>query len=334
MHDISISIRKGLQDKVWQGMCFIVGSLSGILSFWNFLLNENGRILAFVEMLLAAYSVYVYLHVKQWSRISWPQYGYVLFLSFIVLYAVWVRPLTNGLIVWPMLLPILSYLALGLRKGSIVSIGVMLTMLLMLSIKGQQETHIGLLSVLINFFFCYLCVMGVSHVYERNRLRVEEDLVDLARTDALTGIKNRLAFKQDFEQYIQTRSGLGLMMMDLDYFKSVNDTYGHEAGDELLSLLTQRIQNSFSNIRLYRQGGEEFCLLAESDKAELIVQAEGIRIVVSNTPFVVGGEEINVTVSLGVACIDEVNKATDLIVLADQRMYSAKRQGRNCVVSD
>lgn len=334
MHDVSISISKRLRDKVWRGLCLIMGVLAGILACWNILLSQGALTLALIEIALVIYSAYLYLNVKKWSGITWQQYGYVLLLSSIVVYAVWFRPLANALYVWPLFLPILNYLALGLRQGFVISLTTLLIVLSILATKGFSESYHSIGPVLINFFFCYISIMGVSHIYERNRYRVEENLVSLALTDALTGLKNRLAFKQDFAEYMNDESPFGLMMIDIDHFKKVNDTYGHDVGDDLLHQLTQRITQSFPDADAYRQGGEEFCLLYRGDKASLVQQAERLRMLIAKEAFVVGEQSIPVTVSLGVAAINEVSEPSHLVVLADQRMYLAKRQGRNCVVSE
>lgn len=332
MQDVSISISKRLRDKVWQGLCLILGVLAGLLAIWNFFFNSDAFLLAVIESVLTGFSVYIFLHVKKWPKITWQQYLYLLLFCLLVAFAVWSRPFSNALIVWPLFLPILCYLTLGIRVGLIVSLITLVVMLAILTIKVDAEGIQNSISPRLNFLFCYLCIMGVSHVYERNRLRIEEDLVTLAMTDALTGVKNRLAFKQDFAKFLNQEGMFGLMMLDIDHFKTINDSFGHDVGDELLRQLTQCILNISPHYHLFRHGGEEFCILLEGNKATLQAQAELIRATVASQVFLINGREVAITVSIGLVVSDEVQNKNDLIVIADQRMYTAKHQGRNCVV--
>ncbi|SBS26998.1 Diguanylate cyclase DosC [Marinomonas aquimarina] len=334
MQDVDISISKRLRDKVWQGLCLILGILAGLLAIWNFFFNSNALYLAVAEVVLTGFSIYIFFHVKKWPKITWQQYVYLLLFCLLVSYAVWSRPLSNALIVWPMFLPILCYLTLGIRVGLSVSLITLVLMLIILTLKVEAEGYQNTVSTRLNFFFCYLCIMGISHVYERNRRRIEGDLVNLAMTDTLTGVKNRLAFKQYLANFLKSHTLFGLMMIDIDHFKKVNDSYGHDVGDELLRQLTERIQNMSPQYQLFRHGGEEFCILLAGDKASLMAHAERIRATVAQQAFCLDERDIAITVSIGVAINEEVSSSSELIVIADQRMYCAKRQGRNCVVAE
>lgn len=334
VQEVNISISKRLRDKVWQGLCLILGVLAGLLAVWNIFFNTQALLLGCVEILLTLFSIYIFLSVKKWPNLVWQQYLYLLLFCILVMYAVWDRPLVNAIFLWPLFLPILSYLTLGIRVGLIASLITLALSLLILSTKVDAESFQNGFSLHLNFFFCYLCIMGISHVYERNRRRIEDDLVKLAITDALTGVKNRLAFKQYFSKYLTHEQAFGLMMLDIDHFKKINDSYGHDVGDELLRQLTQRILDISDDFQLFRHGGEEFCILLEGEKNKLHEQAELIRHTVANQVFHLGDRDVSITVSIGLAVSNTVTNKSDLIVIADQRMYSAKRKGRNCVMAD
>jgi diguanylate cyclase (GGDEF)-like protein len=170
--------------------------------------------------------------------------------------------------------------------------------------------------------------------------RAEAEVRALAMTDSLTGIYNRRMFFEFAEKEIgrarRTQSPLSLMMIDLDHFKVVNDTYGHVAGDMVLKhvvgvvVACLRVEDLF-----VRFGGEEFCVLAAgicSDDAQLL--AERVRKSVAHSPPSIEGKRHAITVSIGLATLVPAQQQgiSTLIEYADAAMYEAKRAGRNRVV--
>jgi two-component system cell cycle response regulator len=127
--------------------------------------------------------------------------------------------------------------------------------------------------------------------------------------------------------------------MDIDYFKAVNDNYGHDVGDEVLREFAKRIGANIRGIDLAcRYGGEEFVVvMPETDAAFAYAVAERLRKSIETTPIQIGGApgSINITISIGIAASEgEGDTADALLRRADQALYSAKRSGRNCVVAD
>ena len=187
---------------------------------------------------------------------------------------------------------------------------------------------------------------GPSFAYRYELADAEQEamllqLYDASVTDGLTGAYNRehfdarLASELSFARRHETE--LSLLMMDLDHFKQVNDTYGHQAGDAVLQQLAQRIS---SDLRLEdvfaRYGGEEFAVLLRGiNLGDARAVADRFRIKVEEMRVEHGGDVIAITVSIGVAsaaCCDEWS-AEQLIGIADRRLYAAKRGGRNQVVA-
>jgi diguanylate cyclase (GGDEF)-like protein len=126
-------------------------------------------------------------------------------------------------------------------------------------------------------------------------------------------------------------------MLDIDEFKKVNDSYGHEAGDLALQQVAAVTKSSLREIDLLgRMGGEEFAaLLPNTSLEEAILSAERVRQIIANTPFVTPGQDlsISITISVGVATItDQMSGVGDLLRNADAALYRAKHNGRNCVV--
>jgi diguanylate cyclase (GGDEF)-like protein len=157
-----------------------------------------------------------------------------------------------------------------------------------------------------------------------------------AKMDFLTKIANRRAFearlKEEFERAKRYRSVFALIMIDIDHFKKVNDVYGHIAGDQILRLIAQVLEDQTRfNDFVCRYGGEEFAvLLPESTVDQGRYVADKIRQAVENTSLLHGDTKIKVTVSAGVG---EVNAERDtpetFIARVDAALYQAKEKGRN-----
>ncbi len=164
----------------------------------------------------------------------------------------------------------------------------------------------------------------------------------LARTDSLTGVATRGHLLRLGEQRVRrTAAGraVAVVMVDVDHFKAVNDTYGHAAGDEVLTTVARRLQHETRETDvLGRYGGEEFALVvtspAEGDHGTLDARdvAERLRLGVRRTPVEVRGEQLDVTVSVGVAVLREGEQLSDVLARADSALYRAKASGRDVVV--
>jgi diguanylate cyclase (GGDEF)-like protein len=155
--------------------------------------------------------------------------------------------------------------------------------------------------------------------------------------DALTGIYNRGYFMTNAEaQYMRSRRNMtncAVIMMDLDLFKQVNDTYGHLAGDAVLKTVAQEVKRTLRAYDLFaRYGGEEFIMMiAELDYERVIQLVERIRARIEKTPCVYESLKLTITCSFGVASIEGTKNLTEMIKNADSALYKAKESGRNCV---
>jgi diguanylate cyclase (GGDEF)-like protein len=170
------------------------------------------------------------------------------------------------------------------------------------------------------------------------RARLFQEVQSLALTDPLTGLHNRRSLFElgriEFARAHRMNRAFCCMMIDLDHFKKINDTYGHLVGDQVLKEFAQRCKTSVREVDLVgRYGGEELViLLPETDRKTAMRVAERLRASVAATPIKISETEIAVTVSIGVAEKDENTLQLDtLIARADQAMYIAKHKGRNCV---
>jgi len=160
----------------------------------------------------------------------------------------------------------------------------------------------------------------------------------LAHTDALTGINNRGYFLNIAQKYLdiakRNSSSLGVLSLDLDNFKSVNDTYGHQAGDDVLKSFANNVNSLLRSSDLFgRIGGEEFCIvLQNTSKDGVKIFAQRICKSIEIMDVQTNNERLNVTVSIGVAILNNEEKIDDLIKKSDDALYKAKENGRNQVV--
>lgn len=160
--------------------------------------------------------------------------------------------------------------------------------------------------------------------------RKSKYLQNKANTDELTKLYNKRYFDKYLEQYLEDDKKGCLLFIDLDYFKNINDEYGHSIGDQVLKNFATVVRKNLREIDLFaRWGGEEFIILLEGVSVEQgHKKAETIRELVASTPIY---ENINITISIGMACIDDGVDKDKLIKQADTHLYKSKNQGRNCI---
>jgi two-component system cell cycle response regulator len=167
----------------------------------------------------------------------------------------------------------------------------------------------------------------------------QRNIYESATRDGLTRIYNKKYFldsvRKEFAYCLRHRMPLSVVMIDVDHFKRVNDTFGHQAGDYVLARVALRVGETIRGEDLFaRYGGEEFALmLRESSELQALQCAERCRRAVDGTEFAFGGAPIKVSVSLGVATLSDNDfvQPEDLIAEADKYLYLAKQHGRNRV---
>jgi two-component system, cell cycle response regulator len=164
--------------------------------------------------------------------------------------------------------------------------------------------------------------------------------IEMAATDALTGLYNRRFMERQLSAFTANAASRGkslsVLVIDVDYFKSINDTHGHDVGDRVLQELASRIKEGLRHLDLAcRTGGEEFvAILPDSDKAMAMRVGERLRKMISMRPFNAGAKAgpLPITVSIGVAAFDGgEDRMEALLKRADEALYKAKREGRNRV---
>lgn len=246
-----------------------------------------------------------------------------------------------------MLFPIpLLFGVLRLRLLQMVRVGLFgvvgyagVIVLLELRQPNQVQLDLEMLNLLVLAgVMGFVCVMG--GYLSRVRAELSKSIAtinQMAQRDALTGVFNRRHLTTTLEREVarcarRRRCGLVLCMIDIDRFKRVNDTFGHQAGDTVLEAIAKRIGGSIRSVDyLARYGGEEFVVLLDMENGEdWLAVCERTRIKVSEMRLPVLQNQ-PVTISIGVAEYDSGETLSSFLGRADQALYQAKQEGRNCI---
>ena len=188
------------------------------------------------------------------------------------------------------------------------------------------------LSTILIFFTYYLISVSISTV------RRQQELELISNTDSLTGVYNRRhiekRIKDEFKRYQKTGIDFAVIMSDIDFFKSINDRYGHDCGDKILIEIVKDMSKAVRyNDIVARWGGEEFLiLLPATNREHAVTFAERIRKKISEQRYDCAGNLIPVTLTLGVTVVNQADTITDVIKKADIALYYGKQHGRNCVI--
>lgn len=161
-----------------------------------------------------------------------------------------------------------------------------------------------------------------------------EELGRRARIDALTGILNREAFLDEIDGLRRAGEDGAILMIDVDHFKLINDTYGHQTGDDALRKIAQTlVANVHPGVLVGRLGGEEFAMFLPCERAEIALDtAEQVRLAVRNIAFAPAGVPHRITVSVGMAMSTPDETLSIVMKRADMNLYKAKRAGRDRVI--
>ncbi|WP_375753051.1 diguanylate cyclase [Vibrio sp. HN007] len=157
---------------------------------------------------------------------------------------------------------------------------------------------------------------------------INDDMFRMANEDALTGLWNR---RYLFSNADTSQEQCNVAVMDIDFFKKVNDKYGHDGGDQALIMVSNIISIYFAEDLVSRTGGEEFCIVNYGNYEEFVTRLENMRARIEKTPIPFDGTEISLTISIG--CTKAKRNIDTMISIADERLYEAKNSGRNRVVS-
>lgn len=331
-----------LQDIGQRSLIRMIFAATG-LTLWVFCALQfmaHNYLLASFELLIGVVLLWgAWRIVRVRNVLPWV-YLYLLPTFSFLLYIIVVPNASKTAFVWVYSIPVLSYLLLGRKRGSVLALPFVLAACLLYLYTYPIHLDAAGLIDLGNAVFCGVMIIVFVHLYETRRASAHQQLRQMARTDALTGVASRGSFQQSLDQSVRearrSQEKLVLVILDVDHFKAVNDQYGHDAGDQALrhicNSLSQRLRNTDT---LGRLGGEEFGLLlrnTERTAAEPLV--EMLREQIASKPLLYGDQQIFLTVTLGLAeWPSDADSAEQLYRCADQRLYRGKEQGRNRLVS-
>lgn len=195
-------------------------------------------------------------------------------------------------------------------------------------IQGYVPVFFLLLNILAVCFFMF--------VFSRRMVELvidsEEKLVEQANYDALTGLANRYLMRKILINSIEETPGKGwIAMVDIDKFKGINDSYGHNVGDEILKFLAITMNDVCPGCMVSRWGGEEFIIWGKTDEVDPQI-IDQLREKVADSTFIFGKQEIKFTITSGVSVHQPGQQMDKWIISADEKLYRGKNNGRNQVV--
>ncbi|NLQ18737.1 GGDEF domain-containing protein [Marinomonas sp. M1K-6] len=284
-----------------------------------------------IQLISAFFGGYCFFASLKGQYQPWHSYTLMTILSVNILASASIMELVAGAIFWSLALPIWYYSLFGLKKGICFSAVVMVSTATILFLRTDTSLFMPYRTVF-NFTLAYLSIWLVCHLYEVQRQKTSAFLHSLALEDALTGIHNRHALKTDFSAIRKKFTRIHMLIIDIDHFKRINDTFGHDIGDAVLINLANVLKQSLNTSDIYRLGGEEFVVLfKEMEDIQAKEWAEKIRQAIEQEIFHSHKEEIKLTVSIGISALQPQQEFTDFLRAADEKLYQAKHEGRNKV---
>ena len=315
-------------------------------TFHNFFVTQMYN-LAVLDAVSFFMMIGILLDLKRRDNIVHTSYA-VVFLIFILILTVDVFSLKeNYSFLWNFFLPMTAFYLLGSKKGSIITLFFYsFFFYYVLSIIDEYITQ----HAAANIIMSYLIFSAVLYTYESSREKsyrtldellsneknVSTQLKKLSTRDKLTNIYNRVKLDEYLEMIynraLRYKEEFSIMIVDIDHFKNVNDSYGHLVGDEILIKFTTCIQKHIRSSDIFgRWGGEEFMLiLPNTSCAEAHTLAEHIRASIEKCNF---EYKFSNSASFGIATFTDEESEAELIEIADKALYIAKDSGRNCVKS-
>lgn len=316
-------------------------ALFGVLSDLG--INDIGPIHSKVDYVYSFLTIMLILFLRQ-SKKNYDLTAHALLIISLLTFtsALIFVPQDEFRMIWFYLLIYVAYMIHDRTSGifyTLASIIIILTVNFFIELQlSQVAINSGILGLIIGSFLSYTYTNKITN-YENSLKQQNTSLSILASTDYLTGVMNKRMFNEISEHYFQTAQKnhfhLTLLLLDLDHFKKVNDTYGHPAGDIILRDLSKRLKHRMrSTDWVCRYGGEEMMvILTETDISVAEKIAEDLRILIEQEPFDIGnGQSISITVSIGLATYPVHAQEVQMLVSdVDKALYKAKESGRNRV---
>lgn len=323
-----------IRDHVLKNVSILVGLFVLVVASTNLFLTHDYT-LAAIEVLISLTFCQIYYKVKNRQSLTWQPAFVASLITAGLLYGFYHTKTNSAIVMWVYVLPPLYQLLFNRLIGSIATFAMLAaTSIIYFPNLFNDEVYPF---AFVNFVIPYTMIWVIAYNHETVRIGVQNRLEQLARTDSLTGALNRLALQQDTSSKIHCCAISHLLHFDLDWFKKINDTYGHSVGDKVLKITVQQIQNTLPNSKVYRIGGEEFCVIfcaIDMDEAKQI--SETLRRGIEDLIIDNRASAIRITISGGLIALPPkcMREELDLALQStDKALYKAKNLGRNTILS-
>lgn len=303
--------------------------------------------LATVVLSFAVINGFNYLYLCQSGNHRISSMVIVVVMSLLAFYLLCTGGSNNTGPLWFYILPSLIFYILGLHRGAVMLGALLCLSVGILYIPGHpllMTTYDG--AFVHRFIGSLFSVSVIAWAYEyskedgrRELLSLSRRLNDLSRRDELTGLANRRdmleRIQREIDRHERNSLPFSIIIADIDHFKQINDTYGHECGDNMLRLIGETLTANVQKRDLVsRWGGEELLiLLPETDLVRAHAIAERLRKIIGMTRLTCGEAQVGVTLSLGVTEFSGELSISEFVSLADSYMYLAKSAGRDTIYS-
>ncbi|MGX5174628.1 GGDEF domain-containing protein [Aliikangiella sp. IMCC44653] len=318
---------RSLQERVLIGLGALGAAVIFPFSIIRFLNSE--WLIAIIDLLIAGVMALICGYVFRTRKVAFPSYALSLISAAGVILSVSVKGSSQIFWVYPAILA--AYYLIKPNAAALVSLFASVTCI---GLIGLEANTVNLLSISATLFM----TNGFAYVFAKSMHDNQARLTNEAGRDPLTGCGNRRSLNEKLAEVVETQarqpSSICLFLLDLDYFKMVNDRYGHKAGDDVLVEVVEIINNRIRvTDALYRFGGEEFIIVPlPIEITQAINLAEELRQLVANTNF---KNRIKLTISIGLAQYNPRESASDWLSRADKALYQAKETGRNkCCIAE
>ena len=308
-------------------------SMASVATAWVNIVNFGPGFLPVIVLEAVFAFIFGYIAIKafRYRHKSWHQFLVIAGYAFLILFAYASFRPGNSVIQWWFTIPIMAFLVLGKRNSLAFSLAMLAAGCSIFIYNNVTHLDSHWSRGLVNLAFPYLIITAIAYTYEKSRMANEQKLTRLALTDPLTSAYNRKALFEYFYPFSQSHTQFSLAIVDIDHFKSINDNYGHDAGDQVLISTTKLFQQSLSENQVFRLGGEEFVLLIEGEPKQALEQLESIRQRFNQLEMAYQNQTFQVKFSAGLSPFQGDENLTDMLIEADKLLYQAKKSGRDKV---
>lgn len=320
----------------------LLSLISGAMTVANILTHKGP--LTFATLIYAVFCALIFLLLlRHRIALRFSQAAFIVSFFLLLSYFI-ISGVPDGFsILWVCFLPACGLLAFGRKAGTLICAGILLELVLLLDTPFGQSIVLYEYSSTFKmrfpllfsaFYFVSLLLETIRELTQNKLLETQARYRYLYTHDALTEVYNRYGFNELMDRYFQERQKqLALIILDIDYFKNVNDQYGHLQGDAVLQHIARVItQTAGEQANVCRWGGEEFAVLIPncSDPA---ATAEKLMVAVRTNGIVLDNATVSITASIGATLVRDtaVCTAAQLVTQADACLYRAKQNGRDRV---